>query len=169
MNDDSRDNALFYVPANASEINLVDITDGSGNTLFTAAQQWEALDDYISGNAYLDGKRGDYTERNGDRGRWSHQLDLKFIQDFSIVVGKKRHTLQLTADIYNFANFINKDWGTRWFSVNTDVVDVVGGSGTPNPQFQFDPTFTPRTDLVDDRGLQSSRWQAQVGLRYIFD
>ena len=169
LNDDSRDNALFYVPANASEINLVDITDGSGNTLFTAAQQWEALDDYISGNAYLDGKRGDYTERNGDRGRWSHQLDLKFIQDFSIVVGKKRHTLQLTADIYNFANFINKDWGTRWFSVNTDVVDVVGGSGTPNPQFQFDPTFTPRTDLVDDRGLQSSRWQAQVGLRYIFD
>jgi len=169
LNDDSRDNALFYVPANASEINLVDITDGSGNVLFTAAQQWDALDEYISNNAYLDGRRGGYTERNGDRGRWTHQLDFKFIQDFSLKVGENRHRFQLTADIFNFANFLNKDWGTRWFSVNTDVVDVVGGGGTENPEFQFDPTFTPQSNLVDDRGLQSSRWQAQIGLRYIFD
>jgi len=169
LNDDSRDNALFYVPANASEINLVDITDNNGNVLFTAAQQWEALDEYISNNAYLDGRRGGYTQRNGDRGLWSHQLDLKFIQDFSIVIGENRHSLQFTADIFNFGNLLNKDWGTRWISIDTDVAEVVGGGGTANPEFQFDPRFTPISNIVDDRGIQSSRWQAQIGLRYIFD
>ena len=160
---------MFYVPANASEINLVDITDNNGNVLFTAAQQWEALDEYISNNAYLDGRRGGYTQRNGDRGLWSHQLDLKFIQDFSIVIGENRHSLQFTADIFNFGNLLNKDWGTRWISIDTDVAEVVGGGGTANPEFQFDPRFTPISNIVDDRGIQSSRWQAQIGLRYIFD
>ena len=91
LNDDSRDNALFFVPADASQINLVDFT--SNGTTVTAAEQWTALDNYIENNDYLRSRRGQYTERNGDRARWSHVVDLKFIQDFTIKRGENNHTI----------------------------------------------------------------------------
>lgn len=169
LNDDSRDNALFYVPANASEINLVDIVDRTtGAVTTTAAQQWTNLNNYIESNEYLRSRRGQYTERNGDRGRWTHTVDLKVLQDFSINAFGKKHTLQLSADIANFTNLINKNWGKSYFTNSAvGVVDVAGGTGTNNPSFNF--TRNPTTNQIDDRGNQSSRWQAQVGIRYIFN
>ena len=171
LNDDSRDNALFYVPANSSEINLVDITDRSGVVISTAAEQWTALDNYIENNDYLRSRRGQYTERNADRAKWSHTVDLKVIQDFSIKAFGKKHTLQFTADIFNFTNLINKEWGKTYFAGNfggVSVANVAGGNGTATPSFNFDPNNLPRINQIDDRGIQSSRWQAQIGLRYIF-
>ncbi|MCF6347139.1 MAG: carboxypeptidase regulatory-like domain-containing protein [Flavobacteriaceae bacterium] len=167
LGDDSRDNALFYVPANASEINLIDLDNGG--TIITAAEQWTALDNYIESNEYLRERRGQYTERNGDRGRWSHVVDLKFIQDFSINAFGKKQTLQFTADIYNFTNLINKDWGKRYFTRNVTIVNVENGRGDINPEFNFDPNRTVVTNQLDDRGIQSSRWQMQIGLRYLFN
>lgn len=168
LNDDSRDNALLYVPANASEINLVDYVD-SGVTV-TAAEQWTALDAFIEGNDYLKNKRGQYTERNGDRARWSHIVDLRIVQDISIKSAKNNHTLQLTADIFNFTNLLNKKWGVRYFANNVSAIRVAADGGTANPKFNFNPNTLSRVDnLIDDRGLQSSRWQAQLGIRYTFN
>ncbi len=161
LNDDSRDNALFYVPNDISEINLVDSDD------LTASQQWDLLDAFIEGNEYLSSRRGDYAERNGDRAKWSHSVDLKVLQDFSIKLGNKKHTLQASADIFNFTNLVNKDCGKRYFTNGTvNVADVVGGGGTADPSFEFDGE--PTINQIDDLGIQSSRWQMQVGLRYIF-
>ena len=43
-------------------------------------------------------------------------------------------------------------------------------SGGPDPVFSFDPErFDDGLDQIDDNGLQSSRWQMQVGLRYLFE
>ncbi|WP_317168157.1 TonB-dependent receptor [Leptobacterium flavescens] len=109
LNDDSRDNALIYVPANQNEITLVERNGVSPEA------QWQALNAFIEGNDYLRSRRGDYAERNGDRGPWSHVVDLKFLQDFSINAWGKKHTLQLTADIFNFTNLLNSDWGVRRF------------------------------------------------------
>jgi hypothetical protein len=36
------------------------------------------------------------------------------------------------------------------------------------PTFSFDPNNANRINQVDDLGLQSSRWQMQVGVRYSF-
>lgn len=162
FNDTSDGLSLFYVPNDASEINLIDISGG-----LSAAQQWEALDSFIEDNDYLRSRRGDYTERNGDRARWSHTVDLKLLQDFSVKIGKHKHTFQVSADVFNFTNLINKKWGKRYFTDSqVEVVEVVGGEGTANPEFNF--TGTPTINQVDDTGIQSSRWQAQIGLRYIF-
>ena len=171
LNDNSRDNALFYIPASASEINLVDIVDsGSGTIISSAADQWTALDNYIENNEYLRNRRGRYAERNGDRGRWSHVVDLKILQDFSIKAFGKKHTLQLSADIFNFTNLLNKEWGVRYFNgSNVNLANVVNRSGSVTPEFTFDPNNLPRINQIDDRGIQSSRWQAQVGIRYIFN
>ena len=164
LNDDSRDNALIYIPRNASEINLRDGENG-----LTSAEQWAALDAFIEGNDYLRERRGQYAERNGDRGPWSHTIDLKFLQDFYINTGKNRNTLQLSLDIFNFTNLLNKDWGKRKF-IPSNIGLLETEQAGPDPEFSFNPaSFEGGIEQLDDRGIQSSRWQMQVGLRYTFN
>ncbi|MEO9954318.1 carboxypeptidase regulatory-like domain-containing protein [Nonlabens sp.] len=165
LNDDSTDGALFYIPRNASEINLVD------NNGVTAADQWTALDAFIESNDYLSERRGEYAERNGDRGPWNHIVDLKVLQDFSLDINDKKHTFQLSLDIFNFFNFLNKDWGEQKFVTNSfgNVGIVEVESNGVDPEFSFNPNFAEGFETIDDAGTRSSRWQMQVGLRYIFN
>ena len=170
LNDDSRDNALLYVPANQFEINFATLTDSDGNVIATPAKQWEQFNNFIENDSYLSKRRGRYVERNGDRLAWSHVIDLKFLQDFSINVGGKKHTLQASVDIFNFTNLLNSDWGKRRFVNNGNVGLLTTVSGGPDPLFTFDASrFEDGIDELDDRGIQSSRWQMQVGLRYLFN
>lgn len=164
LNDDSRDNALMYVPANQGEIVLRD-SNGNGSS----DDEWEILDNFIEGNDYLRSRRGDYVERNGDRGPWNHIVDLRLAQDFSINFGENKHAFQFTFDIFNFTNFLNKDWGTRKFipsNVSILRTEVAG----PNPEFSLNSSVIENgLDIIDDSGIQSSRWQMQFGLRYLFN
>ena len=164
LNDDSRDNALIYIPRNASEITFA-------GTPVEQQEQWEAFNSYIESSEYLRERRGQYSERNGERGPWSHIVDLKFLQDFSLNVNDKKHTLQFSFDIFNFTNLINKDWGRRPFIPGSiGILDVEEGG--PDPVFSFNADdFQSEADLenFDDSGILSSRWQMQVGVRYIFN
>ena len=155
---------LIYVPATKADITFV-----TANGL-TPDQQWDAFNLFVEGNDYLKSRRGTYAERNGDRLKTSHIIDLKFAQDFTIKVGKKNHTLSFTADIFNFTNLMNKDWGKRYF-VNNDQVALltqVGFVGS-RPTFSYNPITATNINQVDDVGLNSSRWQVQTGLRYTFN
>ncbi len=163
LNDDSRDNALIYIPANQSEIVLRDGENG-----LSSQQQWDALDAFIEGNDYLRSRRGQYAERNGSRGPWSNTIDLKFLQDFYINTGKYKNTLQVSLDIFNFTNLLNKDWGKRKFISDVRLLETEQAG--PDPEFSFNPaSFEGGLEQLDDAGLQSSRWQMQIGLRYIFN
>jgi hypothetical protein len=171
LNDDSRDNALIYIPRNASEINLVPLLDRDDNLIATPAEQWAALNNYIESSDYLRERRGQYAERNGERGPWSHIVDLKFLQDVSLNVNDKKHTLQLSFDIFNFTNLINSDWGQRPF-IPSNLGIITAESGGPDPEFTFNTErYTTEEDIeiIDDSGILSSRWQMQVGVRYIFN
>lgn len=168
LQDTFQNSALIYVPANKSEINLVTV---SGNTL-TPDQQWEALSAFIEGDKYLRSRKGNYVERNGDRLKTSHIVDLKIAQDFTINVGKKKHTLSFTADIFNFTNLLNKNWGKRYFVSNDQVLllqQVGFVTGTSTPTFNYNPSVANNINQVDDVGLNSSRWQIQTGVRYTFN
>lgn len=79
--------------------------------------------------------------------------------------------MQFSLDIFNFTNLINKDWGVRRFVDNDAAEPIRTVAGGPDPAFTFDPTLTLLDDFeqVDDIGIQSSRWQIQLGVRYIFD
>lgn len=167
LNDTGFANALIFVPANQSQIVLLDQNGG-----LTAAQQWEALDAFIEGNDYLRSRRGKYAERNGDRLKWSHVIDLKFAQEFTLNVGKRKHSFALTADIFNFTNLLNKDWGKRYF-VSFDQVSLINQVGFladgTTPTFRYNPNVENSINQTDDLGLNSSRWQMQAGLRYTFN
>ncbi len=169
-NEDSRERSLIYVPASADEIILVD-NDG-----VSPEAQWTALDNFISNDSYLSSRRGQYAERNESRGPSSHVMDLKLIQDLGVNVGGKGHKLQFTLDVYNFTNLINKDWGRRSFVGSFGSVELLDFEGFQN---DTEPTFSFNLNRlnddgelfrgIDDNGIQSSRWQMQFGLRYIFD
>ncbi|MEO0469376.1 MAG: hypothetical protein AAF206_07145 [Bacteroidota bacterium] len=99
-------------------------------------------------------------------------IDLKFIQDFSIKTGAKTHTLQLTADIFNFTNMLNNNWGRRYFVGSFgsfELLDFEGFQNETEPTFSFDGVDENfPNDNIDDTGIQSSRWQMQLGVRYLF-
>ena len=167
LQDTFQSSALIYVPAAKSEIKLVSTVGG-----LTADQQWDALSAFIESNEYLRSRKGDYAERNGDRLKTTHIVDLKFAQEFIINVGNKKHTLEFTADIFNFTNLLNKDWGKRYFTGNDQVqllqqVNFLADGTTPT--FRFNPAVANSINQVDDVGLNSSRWQMQTGVRYTFN
>ncbi|MEO0555175.1 MAG: TonB-dependent receptor [Bacteroidota bacterium] len=168
-------NELAYIPASRDEINLVDIVD-DGVVIATADQQWDILNAFIEDNDYLSDNRGSYAERNGDRLPFESVLDLRFLQDFYIEMSNgKRNTLQLSLDIFNFSNLLNKDWG-RIYQFGFGTYSLVNFEGFENDGTT--PTYSVPSEIrngeeiwdddIDDNGFRSSRWQMQLGLRYIF-
>src|SRR5690606_28784556 len=169
---------LVYVPRNASEINLVDYTDDN-DVLHTAAEQWAELDNFIANDKYLSKRRGQYAEKNGTRAPFTSIFDLHLEQNFYIgQKNGKTHTLQLTFDVFNLGNLLNKDWG-RMYTTRTGMnynsyalIDFVGfeADGT-TPMYNFSAPHLndgKTVAAIDDAGFQTARWQSQIGIRYIF-
>jgi hypothetical protein len=167
----SRNRSLIWVPADASEINLIDYE--SNGTTVTAAEQWANLDALISGDSGLDSKRGGYSEKNGSREPFSSYFDLAIRQDLGALVGGKAQKLQVSFDIFNLANLINNKWGANYFVPgdfnNYEVIQFEGyeADGT-SPKFTYrggDGAFKDRLNIAGT----SSRWRMRIGLRYNFN
>lgn len=188
MNGDGQtSNDLMYIPRNQGDINLRDITltAAQGGGTYTAAQQWADLDAFINQDDYLKEHRGEYAERNGAEFPWLHQVDAKLIQDI-FINQKNKHTLQVSFDIFNLGNLLNSDWGTIKATNKNNPISFAGYDTNFRPVFQFPyltnpsastsgttTTVTPGVPLSrtfrDNVTTIGSRWQAQVGVRYIFN
>jgi hypothetical protein len=168
LRDTFSNSALIFVPATQSQIVLVnDATTG-----LNPQQQWDALNNFIVNNEYLNSRRGTYAERNGDRLKWSNVVDLKLAQEFTLTTGKRKHSFEVTADIFNFTNLVNKDWGKR-YNASFDQVQLLNHVGFlpdgTTPTFRYNPAVERSVNQVNDSGLNSSRWQMQFGVRYTFN
>jgi len=164
---------LIYIPENQSDIILVENSDG-----LSPAEQWSELDDYIKQDKYLSEHRGEYATRNASRLPWTNIFDLKIAQDIYYSAGKHKHTLQITFDVFNVGNLFNQNWGRRYYTSNNNIgiikfEELIDDPGDPSTDETM-PTFTftrPDNDeawYLDDSGLNSSRWQAMIGIRYKF-
>jgi hypothetical protein len=181
MNGDGQtSNDLMYIPRGEGEIKLKDLVvsyDVTKSFTYTAAQQWADLDKYISQDAYLSSRRGQYAERNGAELPWQANFDFKVIQDFYIKVGGKKNTLQFTLDVFNAGNYVSSQWGLAQTSLRAGLLSYTGNDATTGqPVYQFpyryqgNPTSSvPLTDSFQRSFGLSSRWQAQFGVRYIFN
>jgi hypothetical protein len=164
---------IAFIPKDRSQIALVPYTS-AGGTVVSADQQWNQLNAYISNDPYLNSRRGQFTERNVARTPWNNQLDLRALHEIILPgrgLGGKVHTLQLSLDIINAINLINRNWGYQYFVPNTLNSSVSLGLTTNGrldptsglPQFTF---VQPQTTYVIDQ--LASRWQMQLGARYSF-
>jgi hypothetical protein len=155
-NDGSSVNDLLYVPT-ASELSQMQ---------FTEAGQGASFESYIQQDAYLSGRRGDYVERYGALAPWRGRWDVKILQDFNFNISKnEKNTLQISVDILNIGNLINSDWGLVQQARNLQPLGVTVDPTSLVPTYTFDKGL--KETFATDAGLQS-RWQAQLGLRYIF-
>ncbi len=167
----SRWRSLVYVPADQNDINLIDITDSDGNVVTSASEQWNNLNAFIEDDPHLSERRGQYAEKNAGRAPWANFLDFAIRQDLGMKIGEKTHSFQLSFDVFNLANLLNKDWGTRYqipgdFN-NYELLNFEGfdADGT-TPLYTYRETGTGK-DTYDIAGF-TSRWRARLGIRYIF-
>jgi len=166
---DSRERNLAYLPERAADLTFVDDNGVSAGVQEAEFQRF--LNAYYDGDVPVGGR---YAERNERLGPWSTVVDLKFAQDIPLV-GNNR--LQFTLEMLNFTNLINENWGRRFFIPgNFEILQFEGfedDSLLPTYSFDVDQIDAEGnvdfSNFFDDRGLFSSRFQGQVGIRYIFE
>lgn len=180
MNEDGhRGNDAFFIPTDAqidkmkfaSGVKVNNSKDtyafvtkvlGPGfNGTLTEDQQRALMKQYLADDSYMKHHRGEFFERFADNLAFEHHFDVHLAQKYSFKVGSNINSLELSMDIINVGNLLNKDWGhtygdgfNRYFSpFNYE------GKGV----FKFDGTHVAR-NYVD----YNSRWRGQLGLRYTF-
>ncbi|MCK9211529.1 MAG: carboxypeptidase regulatory-like domain-containing protein [Ignavibacteriaceae bacterium] len=165
--DGSGSNDLIYIPRNQSEIIFDPYVDASGNTI-SAQEQWNAFNAFIEQDDYLKNNRGKIADRFGAINPWFSNVDLRLLQDFSFFMGSQKHTIQLSVDILNVANLLNSSWGVRQVanSAATSPLQYVKTDAQGAPVFKFNTNL--KKTFIDDPGVLS-RWQMQVGIRYLFN
>jgi len=175
--DGSTSNDLMWIPAAKGQIELV--PDFAGDTR-TPNQLWTQLNNFISQDQYLSTHRGQYAQRNGVILPYYKRMDLHFAQDFFIQSGKVKNTLEFSMDIINFGNLLNHNWGLYQTSFNgatTGSVGILKYQGidpiTKQAQYSF-PYLDATNQIPVTRSFindfsQLSRYQCQIGLRYIFN
>ena len=163
--DGSSRNDLIYIPKDASEIGLEDITNSEGEVTITAEQQWQNLNAFIQSNTYLKENSGSYAERNGSKTPWNHRLDGKLAYNLRLKGAKQ---IRFSMDIFNVLNLIDKNWGRLVFVPNVvnSNFSLLRFRGIENNQPLFQYSNTDETPWVVDN--QNSRWQMQVGATYSF-
>ncbi|HEX8460094.1 MAG TPA: TonB-dependent receptor, partial [Segetibacter sp.] len=183
--DNNPSNDLIYIPNSQSEINLVKVNSGgSGNGSGTAtapvtenrssAQIWAQLNNFINQDHYLAFHRGKYAKANAVLYPFFKKLDVNITQDISVKTGKERHTLRISMDLINAGNFLNRNWGIVKTPVITNFLKYEGlAADGKTPSFSFpyidDKNQVPLTNSFQNNTSITSRWQMQIGVKYLFN
>jgi hypothetical protein len=173
FNRDGQTNDLIYIPKDPSEITFQD--QNYSGVVYTAAHQSAMFFKYIEQDEYLRSRMGKYAERNGAQMPWRNQFDLRIAQDIFTDIGGKKNSLQFTLDIFNFANWLNKEWGIVKTVNNGSILQprnvgsiVPGGATVPTFSLAAD-RGAPITSTFRDNNSLASTYYMQFGLRYTFN
>lgn len=163
-------NDLIFIPT-ADQIKAMTFVTNSSYPLSADAQK-AALESYIAQDNYLSKNRGKYAERNGGRLPFTNIIDVKFVQDFNVKLNNKKYQFQLTYDIFNFTNMLNRNWGRTYFMSNDQfaIIKYQGATGSTTPSYSFSPISnnTPWGISSSTSPSYSARWVSQLGLRFKF-
>ena len=175
LNNDGFSNDLMFIPKDASQIKLVNAAavGGVADTR-TQTELWNQLDAFISNNPYLSKHRGEFAERQAMVLPWVHRLDLNFTQDVYFKYKDSKHTLRFTADIFNFTNLLNSDWGTYQLPTTVSPLTFTKlDTDGKTPLFSFPyldgKNKVPYTNSFKNDVGGSSRYTIQLGVRYLFN
>lgn len=178
--DGQNNNDLLYVPTVAEVENMrfanLTVTNNNVATVYNAADQRAAFNEFIEGNDYLKTRRGQFAERNAAYFPWLTRFDVSAVQEFYIKTGAKgkHNTLQIRADLLNAANLLDNKWGVGYASTSTTPISVttVDGDGVPTYRLGTQK-IGDVTGMIKDSFVKSitvdNVWQLQIGIRYIFN
>lgn len=160
INGDGYYNDLIFIPTDAQ----IDQMKFKATTAYTAEQQRANLKAWLASTPYLKDHRGEYYERYADNMKFESHFDFHFAEKYSFKVGKMTHSLELTMDILNVANLLNKKWGRVYSSSYvSEYKTPISYAGDGQYQFLHDADYT-----MFYPSSYYSRWRGQIGLRYTF-
>jgi outer membrane receptor protein involved in Fe transport len=157
-------NDLPFIPADATQITLVDPT------------QFTALSSFIDGQSCLKEARGGLLRRNACRNPWQNYLNARFGATIPTV---GTQGLELSLDLFNVLNFIDRDWGlykqVSEFENGPRFLNAVGFDAANNrPIYTFAAPTVIETTVYGENpsgaqaGVNRSRWTMQLGAKYRF-
>jgi len=144
-------NDIVYVPRDSLDIALANPAD------------WETLNRFIESEPCLRRQRGRIAARNSCRNPWFGTLNARVTKALPTISGQ---SLELTADVYNVLNLINRQWGQSRVTtpeIRAPMLRLVGydaSAGRGIYRLQL-PGLHQIQDLA-------SRWQMELGVRYVF-
>ena len=159
--DNGPGNDLIFIPTDEQVDQMKFSVTKEGKTV---DQQRADLKQWLATTRYVKDHRGEYFERYGDNLPFESHFDFHFGQKFGIRTGKYVHALELTLDIMNVANLLNKDWGRTFSSgYNSEIISPITYKG--DGVFQF----ANSSDMpLKYPSSYYSRWRGQIGLKYTF-
>jgi hypothetical protein len=118
---------------------------------------------------YLTKSMGQIAKRNGGINDFYGIFDLRLSKKFNF---NKRHGLELSGDVFNFMNMLNRKWGVNKSLGNQAIYAI----GTPATATQpaipaFDATnkqYNYRVNTAGTANPSGDPFQVQLGLRYSF-
>ena len=128
--DGSRGTTLLYIPTDKEleDMNFVDNFDKQGNLIMSKEESREAFRQWILNDDYAKNHRGQFAERNSNLTKWEHEINLHVAQDI-FYLKERGSKIQVTFDVINFANMLNKKWGANYYlPYNLTPVTVSGST-----------------------------------------
>jgi len=119
-NGDGANGDLIYIPKDKSEMNFQAFTANS--ITFTAEQQADAFEAYITQDSYLSKNRGAYAQRGAVFLPLLHRMDASLTQDVFKDIKGRRNAGQFRIDIQNFGNLLNSDWGVGTRIIRNNIL-----------------------------------------------
>ncbi|MDB5019617.1 MAG: TonB-dependent receptor [Pedobacter sp.] len=118
---------------------------------------------------YITKYSGTFAERNGGVNSFYGIVDLRITKKFKVY---KTHSLELSGDVFNVANLLNKTWGVNE-SLSSQSLYTLGVPATATtPAIPgFDKVNNQFVYRVNTAGVvipSGSPFQGQIGLRYAF-
>ncbi|MGE5480448.1 MAG: TonB-dependent receptor [Chloroflexota bacterium] len=167
-NDDIWGNDLVYIPTGPQDDKVILVAPDEANPgAWTSQAGWAELESFLNS---VDGlERGRIMKRFSLRQPWRDQLDFRLTQDIPTVKGQK---FQVTLDVMNVLNLLDKDWGKQKY-VSNSAYSLFEFRGYDRDTGRMRIAYVPnsRGNTEDDIFETSdfwSRWQMQLGLRYTF-
>jgi len=108
---------------------------------------------------YIRSSFGKVAKRNGGENGFYGTIDLRLAKKIKTF---KSQSIEISVDAFNFANLLNKDWGTN-HALSSQAIYVVKGFDAAKKEFVY--TVNPNAGVAT---LSGNPYQIQVGLRYAF-
>ncbi|NML37958.1 TonB-dependent receptor [Chitinophaga sp. G-6-1-13] len=170
-------NDMLYIPTatevSAMRFDIIQQKNAAGTVVYqrTEAEQRSDLESLISNDKYLSKHRGENAKKNASRTPFENLFDFKLAQVLPIW---KNHKVEITFDILNVGNLLNKDWGRTYF-INNQVATPLtfrkfdATSGAPVFQYDYKRIVNGDGDVTPYFiNNFTSRWRGQIGVRYSF-
>lgn len=166
INNDGNNSDLIHITAAPI---FVAQTASGGNPARTAQEQADAWVQFVQNTPYLRQNLGRNAGRNEVYLPWVARFDLRVVQDIMANIGARKHTLQLTADIFNVGNLLFKSAGVRQIATTTQPLIFRGLDTQGRPTFNLQQQNGQLvTKPWQDNLSLASTWSMQLGVRYIF-